>query len=102
METRIKTQKSVWIEQVREGADVIDIGGQSTRPNAGLLSAEEELERVMPVLTALAAEHALRDIPISIDTFHSSVARAAVGAGARVVNDISAGRFDPEMFATVC
>src|SRR5689334_102916 len=75
-----------------EGADLIDVGGESTRPaSSGPVSAEEEIDRVVPVINALA--NAL-DLPISIDTTKSEVARAALDAGATIVNDVSALRFD--------
>jgi len=80
------------IEIETEGADILDIGGESTRPGARLVSAEEELNRVLPVIEALRGR--LR-IPISIDTTKSQVARAALGAGAEIINDISGLRFDP-------
>ena len=78
-----------------EGADIIDIGGESTRPGADPVSADEELRRVLPAIEA-AAE---LDVPISIDTTKSQVARAALDAGAEIVNDISGLRFDPELGA---
>jgi len=81
-----------------EGADFIDIGGQSTRPGADEVTAEEEAKRVVPVIKALAAEV---KIPISIDTYRASVADAALDAGAVMVNDISAFGFDNEMAATI-
>lgn len=77
-----------------EGADIIDIGGESSRPGAEPVSVEEELGRVLPVLERLRGR--LR-IPISIDTTKAEVAEAALRAGARIVNDISALRFDPAM-----
>ena len=77
-----------------QGADVLDIGGQSTRPGARAIDAEEECGRVIPVIEALAKKVA---VPISVDTFSSAVADRALSAGARWVNDISAGRFDPNM-----
>jgi len=83
-------------EMVGEGADVIDIGGESTRPRARPVPAAEELERVMPVLEALAGQVT---VPISIDTYKASVADEALKAGAHLVNDISALRFDPDMAA---
>jgi dihydropteroate synthase len=70
---------------VAEGADIIDVGGESTRPNAQPLSAEEELRRVMPVIKRLAAE---LKVPVSIDTYKSEVARRAIAGGARMVNDV--------------
>ena len=78
---------------VEEGADVIDIGGCSSRPGAKFLPAEEEAGRVVPVVSELAK----RGVPISVDTVWSLVAEAAVGAGAGWINDISAGRIDPKM-----
>jgi len=77
-----------------EGADIIDIGGESTRPGAAPVSAAEETERVLPVIAALAANI---DVPLSIDTTKAEVARKALAAGAEIVNDVSALRFDPEM-----
>ena len=79
---------------IAEGADIIDIGGESTRPGSAFVSEEEELQRVIPVIKTLAAE---TSVPISIDTTKSSVARAALEAGAEIVNDISALRFDPSI-----
>jgi len=82
------------LEMVNEGADIIDIGGESTRPFSDPLPLEEELRRVIPVIKALSQEI---DIPISVDTYKSEVARQALEAGAKMVNDISALRFDPAM-----
>src|SRR6266496_6358600 len=78
-------------QMIAEGADVIDIGGESTRPGSEFLTAAEELRRVIPVIERLAAKSS---VPISIDTTKSSVARAALEAGAEIVNDVSALRFD--------
>lgn len=83
-------------ELCAEGADIIDIGGESTRPGAEPVSAKEELERVLPIIEA-ARGHS--DLAISIDTTKSEVARAALEAGAEIVNDISGLRFDPEIGA---
>ncbi len=85
-------------ELIAQGADVLDVGGESTRPGADPVSEEEELRRVVPVIRAIA--QATR-APISIDTMKSGVARAAVEAGARIVNDVSAGLADPRMLPTV-
>jgi dihydropteroate synthase len=79
---------------IAEGADLLDVGGESTRPGARPVAADEELARVLPVVTALRAE---TDLPISIDTTKSAVAAAALAAGADIVNDVSAGRLDPAM-----
>jgi dihydropteroate synthase len=80
------------LEMIDEGADIIDIGGESTRPGSAFVSEEEELQRLIPVIKKLTAE---TSIPISVDTTKSSVARAALEAGAEIVNDISNLRFDP-------
>jgi dihydropteroate synthase len=80
-----------------EGADILDIGGESTRPGSGRISAEEELDRVIPVLEKLSGRIS---IPISIDTMKAAVARQAVRAGAEIINDVSALRFDPDMTGT--
>ena len=80
------------------GADIIDVGGQSTRPGAELISVSSELERVLSVLEVIRPKI---DIPISVDTTSAIVAKAAVDAGADIVNDISGGTFDSSMFSTV-
>ncbi len=83
-----------------EGADILDIGGESTRPQgAEPVSVDEELRRILPIVRTLAAEHP--DALLSVDTVKSSVAEAAIMAGAHIVNDVSAMRLDPEM-ARVC
>lgn len=82
------------LEIEAEGADILDIGGESTRPGARLISAEEELERVIPVIRAVAGR--VR-IPISIDTTKEVVARAALDAGAEIINDISGLTFEPRL-----
>jgi dihydropteroate synthase len=88
------------IQLLDEGADIIDVGGESTRPGASVtVSAEEELKRVLPVITTL--KKACPDAMISIDTYKASVARAAVAAGAEIVNDVSGFRWDREMARTI-
>jgi dihydropteroate synthase len=82
-----------------EGADIIDVGGESTRPGAEPVGEQEELARVLPVVERLADVH--QGVCISIDTQKASVARAALEAGARFINDVSALRGDPEMAAVV-
>jgi dihydropteroate synthase len=82
-----------------DGADIIDIGGESSRPGAEPVSAAEEMRRTVPVIAAI--RKAFSDIHISIDTVKSSVAAAAIQAGATIVNDISALQADPEMTAVV-
>jgi len=83
---------------VAEGADILDIGGQSTRPGATIVPLAEELRRVIPVVKALAA---LVNVPISIDTTRSVVAAEALAAGATWVNDVSGGTDDPELLPVV-
>lgn len=83
------------------GVDILDIGGQSTRPGAAQISLTEELDRVIPVVEALRQNPITQDIPISIDTTRSEVAQAAVQAGADLMNDISGGTFDPQMLPVV-
>jgi dihydropteroate synthase len=84
---------------INEGADILDIGGQSTRPHAEQLGEDEELRRVVGAIGMLREKWP--EIPISVDTWYARVAREAVGAGASMVNDISGGTLDPEMLATV-
>lgn len=86
-------------KMIREGAAMIDVGGASTRPGAEEVPQNEELRRVIPAIEAIKKH--FPDTIISIDTWRAEVARDAVGAGASVVNDISAGRFDPQMYRTV-
>jgi dihydropteroate synthase len=80
---------------VAAGADWLDVGGEATNPRAAPVSAAEETDRVVPVIEGLAA----RGFVVAVDTTKAAVARAALAAGASIVNDISAGRFDPGMFA---
>ena len=84
---------------IREGADWLDIGGQSTRPGAETVGPEEELRRITGAIELL--HRRWPEIPISVDTWHARVAREAVDAGASIVNDISGGRLDPDMLQTV-
>ena len=81
-----------------EGAEILDIGGESTRPGAPAVSEQEELDRVIPVIQRLAKRP---ELVLSIDTQKPSVARAAIDAGAAIVNDIAANRSDPEMWQVV-
>jgi dihydropteroate synthase len=82
---------------VAEGADLVDVGGESTRPGAERPSVDEELRRILPVVAALTAEGVL----VSVDTMRATVAAEAVGAGAVLVNDVSGGLADDDMLATV-
>ena len=86
------------VEMARQGASIVDVGGESTRPGAAPVSAAEELERVAPVIRKLRRRV---DVPISIDTYKEEVARGALAAGADMVNDVSALRFDPAMAGLV-
>jgi len=76
-----------------QGADIVDVGGESTRPGAQRISAAEELRRVVPVIAGLTAH----EVPVSVDTMRAEVAEAALDVGARLVNDVSGGLADPEM-----
>ncbi len=85
-------------EMAADGADIIDVGGESTRPGAEPVGLDDELRRVVPVIEDLAAEAGAR---LSIDTSKAEVARRALGAGATIVNDVAALRFDPDMAGVV-
>jgi dihydropteroate synthase len=85
------------LQLAAEGADLIDVGGESTRPGAGRVSAAEELRRVGPVVAGLVSA----GMTVSIDTTRAEVAAAALGAGAVMVNDVSGGLADPGMHAVV-
>jgi dihydropteroate synthase len=86
------------IRMAEDGADIIDVGGESTRPGSDPLPVEEELARILPVIRAVAGRI---PTPISVDTYKSAVANRAIEAGAAMVNDVSALAFDPDMAATV-
>ncbi len=86
------------LEMEAEGADIIDLGGESTRPGAATVSEEVELARILPVITKLRGRLTL---PLSIDTWKASVATAALKEGAEIVNDVSAGRWDPMLWPAV-
>ena len=85
------------LEMIAEGVDIIDIGGESTRPGADRITAEEEQSRVLPVITELSKS----GVKISIDTMRADTAEKAIKAGAAIINDVSGGLSDPAMFATV-
>jgi dihydropteroate synthase len=82
------------LQLAAEGADIVDIGGESSRPGAHPVSAREEKKRILPVIEVLREK---KDVLISVDTTKAEVAEAAVAAGADIINDISAGRFDPQI-----
>ncbi len=86
-------------EMAQDGADILDIGGESTRPGAQTISSSEEIARVVPVLEALRERHF--PTPISIDTYKAATAKAALAAGASIVNDVWALQHDPDMARTV-
>lgn len=86
-------------KMITDGATILDIGGQSTRPSSEQIPAEEELERVLPAIEAVHKK--FPDQIISIDTFYSKVAKEAINAGASIVNDVSAGTIDPDLLSTV-
>jgi dihydropteroate synthase len=95
-------KKSVLVEaekKIKEGADFLDLGGYSTRPGAADISIEEEIARVVPAISEIKLN--FPDILISVDTFRSQVAKAAIEAGAELVNDISAGNLDSEMLPLI-
>jgi dihydropteroate synthase len=96
---RLETAQAIddGLRFVSEGADIVDVGGESTRPGAPAVPEAEELRRVLPVVEALAA----RGVVVSIDTRHAAVARACLDAGARIVNDVSALSDDPELLPLV-
>jgi len=84
------------LEMIAEGVDIIDIGGESTRPGADRVSEAEEIERTIPVI----AELAKHGVKISIDTMRASTAEVAIKAGASIINDVSGGLADPHMLQT--
>ena len=86
-------------EMLDDGADVIDIGGESTRPFSERIDAQEELRRVMPVLEKLVSD--VKEIIVSVDTYKAKVAEQAILKGAKIINDVSACRFDPELIDVI-
>jgi dihydropteroate synthase len=99
----ISALKDLIAAHIAAGATIIDIGGQSSRPNAPDITAEEEIARILPAIEAFKSlpSETTANVAISIDTYRAPVAEAAVKAGAHIVNDISAGLLDPEMLPTV-
>jgi dihydropteroate synthase len=86
-------------KMIEEGVDILDLGAQSTRPGAEILSAKHEWERLRPSLETIRETYP--DIPISIDTFHAEVARKSLAAGADMINDVQGGRYDSDMFTLI-
>ncbi|KAM3419993.1 hypothetical protein BST61_g3305 [Cercospora zeina] len=99
--TNLDALRETIAAQISAGATIIDIGGQSSRPNAQDVTAEEELARILPAIEVIKAMPEAKHIAISIDTYRASVAEAAINAGAHIVNDISAGLLDAEMLPTI-
>ena len=100
--SRVSTEKALLEQAERmltEGAKILDIGGMSSRPGAEIISEKEELHRVLPAIKTVIKQ--FPEAIISVDTIRSSVAEASVDEGARLINDISAGRFDAKMFETI-
>lgn len=98
-DSRVNAEKNILEragQMLSEGACILDVGGQSTRPGATRISADEELQRVIPAIRQLVKE--FPNAILSVDTFYGSVARAAAGEGVQIINDVSAGEEDPEMF----
>jgi dihydropteroate synthase len=89
------------VRMVAAGVDLIDLGGESTKPGAIPVDEQTELARVIPIIEAMRQHPDTREIPISIDTTKSAVARSAIQAGADLVNDVSGGKYDPQMLSTV-
>lgn len=101
-DSRRQTTESVLAQatkMINDGADIIDVGGQSTRPGSKRISAKEELERVLPAIETILIN--FPDTIISVDTYQSKVAEECVGAGAVIINDISSGNMDSEMITTI-
>lgn len=92
---KIATQHA--LQMINDGADIIDIGGESTRPGSDRISVQEELDRVLPVVSAISST----GVAISIDTMRVEVAKAAIEAGACMINDVSGGKADPDMLVYV-
>ena len=95
----LDTAKAHAYQMIEDGADIIDIGAYSSRPGAPLISSQEEMDRAIPIIEAIAKEYP--HILLSIDTFRADVAKAAIQAGAHIINDISGGNLDDNMFPIV-
>ncbi|OAP59949.1 dihydropteroate synthase [Fonsecaea erecta] len=97
----VESIKTTVASFITAGASIIDVGGQSTRPKADYLGPQEELERILPIVRIIREMKEAENVAISIDTFHSDVARQTILAGADIINDVSAGLLDPLMLPTV-
>jgi len=89
------------IESYPPSTTILDIGGQSTSPTSKPVSPEEEISRILPIIKQIRSFQQFNHLAISVDTFYSSVARAAINAGADIINDVSAGLLDPSMLSTI-
>jgi 2-amino-4-hydroxy-6-hydroxymethyldihydropteridine diphosphokinase/dihydropteroate synthase len=99
--TDLEALKATVASHIAAGATIIDIGGQSSRPNAPDITAEEEIARILPAIEAIKSLPEATNISISIDTYRAAVAEAAIKAGAHIINDVSAGLLDPDMLSTI-
>lgn len=101
--SNLHTLRSTILSHIDSGATIIDLGGQSSRPNAPDVTADEELSRILPAISILCSLPAVQSghVAISIDTYRASVARSAIAAGAHIINDISFGTLDELMLSTV-
>ncbi|EME38339.1 hypothetical protein DOTSEDRAFT_140714 [Dothistroma septosporum NZE10] len=99
--TDMEALKRTAAAHIAAGARIIDIGGQSSRPNAPDITAEEEISRILPAIEAIKSVPEAANVAISIDTYRAFVAEAAINAGAHIINDISAGLLDPEMLPSI-
>lgn len=97
----LDSMKSTILSHIASGAQILDVGGQSTRPDASHVGPDEELARVLPIVKLIKSLPEASQTAISIDTFHAPVARAAISAGAHIINDVSAGTMDSLMLPTV-
>ncbi|TKA31885.1 hypothetical protein B0A54_14779 [Friedmanniomyces endolithicus] len=99
--TEDEALKATILSHIASGATIIDVGGQSSRPNAPDITVDEELARILPAIAAIKSLPEAAHIAISIDTYRAAVASAAVEAGAHIINDVSAGTLDPDMLSTI-
>jgi len=101
--TNLEALREILSAHIADGANIIDIGGQSSRPGAPDITAEEEISRVLPAIEAIKSlpESTRKNVAISVDTYRAAVAEAAINAGAHIINDISAGQLDRDMLSTI-
>lgn len=97
----VEALQAIVRSNIEGGASIIDIGGQSSRPNAPDVTAEEEINRILPAIEAIRSIPEAEHVAISVDTYRALVAEAAINAGANIINDISAGNLDPDMLPTI-